>query len=152
MKKNKLVLLLSLPTLAFSLALTNLNNDFKVAKAAGTYSGGTGTETDPYIISKKDDVVSLRDNVNGGEHYSNTYFTMNDNITLDANWSSPIGVDSTNYFAGHFDGGDYTLNFSDSTMIEISNDNYGLFGYTIGATIENLVIAGDLQVKIKASN
>ena len=32
-----------------------------------TFSGGTGTEDDPYLISSSDDLKSLAESVNGGE-------------------------------------------------------------------------------------
>ena len=39
------------------------------------FSGGTGTENDPYLISSSDDLKSLATSVNNGEPYEGKYFS-----------------------------------------------------------------------------
>ena len=43
---------------------------------ASAYSGGTGTSSNPYLISNTDDLKELRDNVNKGTTYSGKYFKI----------------------------------------------------------------------------
>lgn len=77
------------------------------------YSGGTGIESDPYLISTPERLNQLRIEVNGGDAYENTYFKLsqdidlkdfdNDGTTSNGNFI-PIGASSTP-FKGYFDGG-----------------------------------------------
>ena len=71
--------------------------------AMPAYSGGSGTETDPWLISTVDDLKTLAGTVNNGEDYKDQYFILTDDIDLqNVSWT-PIG-DGTNDFCGTFDG------------------------------------------------
>ena len=50
-----------------------------------TFSGGTGTEDDPYLISSSDDLKSLAESVNSGEFYIEKYFELTQDIDLKGN-------------------------------------------------------------------
>nr|MBO6295658.1 hypothetical protein [Schwartzia sp. (in: firmicutes)] len=47
-----------------------------------TYSGGTGTEADPWLISTVDDWKALATAVNGGANYSGNYFKQTANLDM----------------------------------------------------------------------
>ena len=49
--------------------------------AMAEFGGGTGSESDPYIISTITHLRTLADNVNGNEHYSGMYFKVTENIS-----------------------------------------------------------------------
>lgn len=113
------------------------------------FSGGTGTENDPFIIG---DIVDLRDlsnYSNGGENlygytqeYMNTaYYRMvaDIDISIIKNWE-PIGNYATyeNRFQGKFDGENHRI---EGLSINNPNRDYqGLFGYVEGATIQSVIL------------
>lgn len=130
------------------------------SKAWAQYSGGNGSPGTPYKIASVTDLINLsKTQGDWGGHFIQTA-----NITFDANeqnvdwdndgsatWDvddqngfSPIG-NSTNKFTGNYDGQKYTI---DNLYINRTTDNYsGLFGYTNGATIQNLgIVDCDLTV------
>ena len=105
---------------------------------AQTYSGGSGTEYDPYLISSNADMVTLAVAVSNGTDYSkNKYFLLTQNLT---GINTEIGnstIDDAKAFQGVFDGGGYTI--GRVAAIE------GLFGNTNSATIINLVVNGNFS-------
>ena len=93
------------------------------------YSGGSGTESDPYLISSYDDFCALSTNVANGETYDSKYFLLTNNITTSATTWTPIGTYSTS-FDGIFDGGGHTLTFASEVtfgIIHASNTYSGFF-------------------------
>ena len=119
-----------------------------------TFSGGSGTEIDPYLISSSDDLKSLAESVNSGELYKGVYFELTQNIDLEGNeenqWT-PIGFYSTDSknksFCGIFDGKDNVIS---GLYISNSEDDiwtYGLFGYTENAKIKNITVKGCIKAK-----
>ncbi|MDD3040804.1 MAG: hypothetical protein PHO71_23480, partial [Bacteroides sp.] len=78
--------------------------------------------------------------------YTGAIFRMKNNIgtvtavTFAGTSQNPIGVSSSYYFSGIFDGNGYTLTVNNSRNVDYS----GLFGYTMYATIKNLSIAGSV--------
>ncbi len=117
------------------------------------FSGGTGTENDPYLISSSDDLKSLATSVNNGEPYEGKYFELTQDIDLEGNeenqWT-PIGIYSANEkpFCGIFDGKDnvisglYINENSDDAEIEYS---FGLFGnISYNAKVKNLTVKGEI--------
>ena len=100
----------------YSLVKSNVN---------ALYSGGSGTESDPYLISTYDDFCALSTNVANGETYDSKYFLLTNNITTNATTWTIIG-----YFAGIFDGGGNTLTFTNEvtfTNIRSGNTFSGFF-------------------------
>ncbi len=119
---------------------------FKASFAVG--SGGSGTSTDPFLISNLEDLQDLQKKVNSGTNYSGIYFKQTANIDMKniSSWT-PIGNYSaqTIYFAGNYNGDGYTIaNFT----INNSSMYQGLFGYCYGATVSNLRM---LNVNITSS-
>ena len=95
------------------------------------YSGGSGAESDPYLISSYDDFCALSTNVANGETYDSKYFLLTKNITTSAITWTPIGTSST-HFKGIFDGSGHILTFeSEVTFSKIEDSNsYSGFFYT----------------------
>jgi len=118
---------------------------------------GSGTETDPYLITNLDELILFRDSVNAGETKYNAtgvYVVLTADIDmLGENWT-PIGnttyngkyapVDTSKVFSGTFDGNDKVisnLTISKTVGGVDTQANVGLFGITgAGAVIKDLTI------------
>jgi len=99
----------------------------------GTYSGGTGTETDPYLISTAEDMQAIGANPGDwGKH-----FLLTADVDLSAytgtqfNIIGYYGASNNDPFTGVFDGNGHTI----SNFTYTISDNYeiGIFGYVKGA-------------------
>lgn len=93
---------------------------------------GSGTETDPYVILSADQLNVIR-------QAPDAHFILWANIDLEASvgWNQgtgwePIGNPSTP-FTGTLSGNGFTI--SGLTICRPRDDNQGLFGYTLGATV-----------------
>ena len=109
-----------------------------VSEKMPTYSGGSGTEADPWLISTVQDLQTLAETVNSGEDYEDQYFILTDDIDLqNVSWT-PIG-DGTNDFCGTFDGqGNTIFNVAIGTVEDpLQAEVFGLFG-SLSGTIQNL--------------
>jgi hypothetical protein len=49
---------------------------------ASSFDGGSGTESDPYLISNGAQLAKLAQDVNGGNNYSGKYFRLTADIML----------------------------------------------------------------------
>lgn len=81
---------------------------------------------------------TIRDRVNNdGQTYDGDTLRLNRSINLNDQLWTPIGISSSKYFAGTFDGNGYSIyNYT------IKDQTYsGIFGYTINAKISNLQIS-----------
>jgi hypothetical protein len=117
--------------------------------AAG-YTGGSGTSDDPYLISTAGQLAYLAQMVNGGEEYQGKHFKMTDNIDLQTQSWTPIGVKSEYFaFSGAFDGcGHQITNLAvNITGIADGTAYAGLFGYVrlSCASIVNLDVSGTVK-------
>jgi hypothetical protein len=102
---------------------------------AQTYSGGSGIEADPYLISSHADMQTLATAVNNNASYSiGKYFLQTQDITR---ITTIIGSNNSP-FQGIFDGGGYKITVS----IDTSASYVGVFGYINDAAIQNLSVAG----------
>ena len=118
------------------------------------FSGGTGTENDPYLISSSDDLKSLATSVNNGEPYEGKYFELTQDIDLEGNeenqWT-PIGIYSANEkpFCGIFDGKNKVISglyIKEDTNDEEIEYSFGLFGnISYNAKVKNLTIKGEIE-------
>ena len=109
------------------------------------FTGGGNLEIDPYIISTKEELIQLANDVNSGTNYSGKYFRLGNSIELTQQFY-PIGCSSSRYFAGNFDGAGYTISGLDVRGHADGSTSYvGLFGYTNGATIKNLTVSGTVS-------
>ena len=114
---------------------------------------GTGTESDPYLLSTAwelawlkamtiYDKVSSNNTDKGQYNIPSKYFKLNTNIfcTPDLNWK-PIGGSATT-FSANFDGGGnfiYGMNITKQ-----GSGHFGFFSDTDGANISNLTIKGTI--------
>lgn len=96
------------------------------------YSGGDGTEANPYKISSADELASLSELVNGGQNYEGKYFKLTEDIDLKGREWKPIGKEyGDGSFSGSFDGGGHSI----SNMNVNDIDNGGLFGTVKKASV-----------------
>ena len=141
-----------LPTVAFA-----ADNEGSTMPA---YSGGSGTQDDPWVISSVEDLQTLASTINDGKaaefdadctdtgdgilgNYHGYYFKQKTDLDLSSigNWD-PIGYsgDSKCYFAGHYDGGGHIISNAKSTG-KNDKDGFataGIFGWVEFGSVENL--------------
>ena len=171
MKVKRLVsLMLIMALLVCSLAVTAFASDGETG-----YAGGSGTATEPYLISNATQLNYFRDQVNSGayikdtdkENYKATYIyvKLTDDIDLNGEAWTPIG-NGSNTFRGTFDGdGHIVSNFKLTTPAsnlcvgtnaaytseyktsrEIStNDVYGFFATVDGANVSDSLVNGTVK-------
>ena len=112
-----------------------------------TFAGGTGTESDPYLISTARQLAGLAywTNISTSTTYnsSSVYYRQTADIDLSAYWWDAIGRSGSNYyFRGHYDGGGHTV--SGVFTQRGSTDAYsyqGLFGYVYGTSTNKAEIS-----------
>jgi hypothetical protein len=100
---------------------------FSINLSAQTFSGGSGTQSDPYKISTKADMEALAAAVEDWQSYSGKYFKLQNSLTGSNALTKCVSFD------GIFDGGGYE--------IELNNVVGGAFELR-GATIYNLSVKG----------
>ena len=126
------------------------------AKTEAQFSGGDGTQATPYLISSKDDLEELADSVSNSPQNGTVYdpdpknwsfgkyFLVTDNITDTIR--IPIGLGfSTNInraFQGVFNGNNKKITLGMNINQGSFNNNAGLFGSCLGATIINVIVDG----------
>ena len=99
---------------------------------AATYSGGSGTQADPYKISAAADLRTLT--TTSGDW--DKHFILTGSLDLAGPSLPPIGSTATYPFTGTFDGQGFTL--SNAVIYGTGVSFAGLFGYVTGGTISNL--------------
>lgn len=120
------------------------------------FPSGNGSEANPFQIADASDLNSIEDS---GCEDEDAYFVLVADIDLSDpdydNWD-PIGSDGSGYFMGEYDNrfdGQFDGNNFEISGLDISTDAYGyyenigLFGGIENATIENLVVSGDVSVE-----
>ena len=110
------------------------------------FSGGSGTEGDPYIIATPEQLAQLAIFVNSGNaDYNDKHYKINNDISLlnyqEGEGWTPIGGDYdgiNSYFQGTFDGNNKKI-----TELKINTNAtffVGLFGIIYNATVKNIGI------------
>ena len=122
--------------------------------AAQSFSGGAGTETDPYQISNAEDIKQLSYDVEYGQNnYAGMYFLMTNDIDMSGVTDyRPIGNNfdgDVHAFSGVFNGDGHKVFNLKAEWEDLGF--VGLFGIIMNARIENLTLAssniyGDLSV------
>lgn len=114
------------------------------------FSGGDGTEQNPYLITSPEDLMELSEEVEMNKNpYEGAYFKMTNDISMDGVKSfRPIGNDwgretsdptRIRPFSGIFDGGGFAVK-----NLEVNWPKHmfgGLFGIVKNATIKNLTLS-----------
>lgn len=115
---------------------------------AGTYGGGDGTISSPYLISAKIHLLELYATSNDWDKY----FIQTENIIFDSVDYLPGGTfynggagfqpigNVTTKFSGSYNGQNHTI--SNIFINRDNEDNIGLFGYTEEAKIAHLKVTG----------
>lgn len=121
------------------------------------YSGGSGTELDPWKISSVADLQLLANTINDGKaagfdadsanigNYYGYYFKQTTDLDLSsiASWD-PIGYSGGQdlYFAGHYDGDGHTISNAKSTGKKDTNgfSTAGVFGWVAFGSVKNLTV------------
>ena len=118
---------------------------------------GTGTSDDPYLFRTPEGLEDMRDYINGTGNFSGNahtgsgqFFGLANSINLggsESNQWTPIG-DYDKYinlkFSGTFDGGGHLISGLYINNNSANRQYYGLFGYVVGGTIENLGVNGSV--------
>lgn len=134
MRKKTIVLLTAF---CFCISLLGIQSS---GYAKYTFSGGgSGTSSDPYLLTNRFDLESLRMIVKNGA--AGLYFRLACDIDLELNLFEPIG-DAGHVFEGVFDGAGHSLTglYVHTNGIEGS----GLFGVVKNGSIQNLYVSGDV--------
>ncbi|MDR2971922.1 MAG: hypothetical protein LBU83_08350, partial [Bacteroidales bacterium] len=140
MKKNLQIFLSALCLCAFTY------------KATAQFSGGNGSENNPYIITTAAQLAQLATLVNAGDaNYNNKFYQLGNHIDL-SNYGSnfnngkgwiPIGKyvdETTNYaFKGNFDGSGYVV--QNLYINDESAGRVGLFGSVENGTLTSIVVS-----------
>ncbi len=113
-----LAMLLTVSSVAFALTLT-----------------GEGTKESPYLITDLASLKAFASEVNSGNSFEGKYVRLENDIKVDSSFT-PIGT-KTAPFSGYFDGNSKKL-----SSLSLKCDYAGVFGYTEGAEITSLTVAG----------
>lgn len=112
------------------------------AAVATGYSGGDGTQANPYLISTAAELVLLGNDAANSVCTAETYYKLTADIDLNNNPWNPIGLKETP-FKGHFDGdGHIVSGLSVLHDLMVGGTYGGLFGMARDAIFENLTIEG----------
>lgn len=104
---------------------------------------GSGTEADAYQISNAADLTALQTQVNeNGFSYTGKWFRLTNNIDLNNELWTPIGIDALHSFGGSLDGGGKTIS---GLKAETNGAWAGLFGsvrgtYGVPMTMRDLTL------------
>ena len=109
-----------------------------IASCSGTgttFAGGAGTTASPYQVATAAQLAGITG------AYLSCAFTQTADISLSAypTWT-PIGSASGTPFTGSYDGQSRTV--SDLTIANRASNGSGLFGYSDGASIANVIVSG----------
>ena len=119
---------------------------------ASTFSGGSGTKSDPYKISTAADLVQLSNDINNSTSrmYQDAYFEQTTDIDLKGIDFVPIGLDddSNHRFRGFYYGNNHTIS---NLTINGSYSNAGLFGYSYNAEYYNIRLVSPSITNTKTS-
>lgn len=102
---------------------------------------------DELVISDAEGFVDIKNGVNRGEDYRDTTILLDADIVFTASTLEEFGAigDYSSYFLGTLDGQGHTIS---NLVIESSTQDYfGLFAYSAGAVMKNIVLDGSCSVK-----
>ncbi len=119
---------------------------FAFGNVASRFSGGSGSEDDPYLISSAAELDELASRVNGGESFSGLYVLLTEDIDVSAisggSFTTPVGTESSP-FRGNFSGGGHTLSGLGVSAPDDAAPR-GLFGRIVGGSVRDLTVSSAL--------
>ena len=122
------------------------------AAEAPLFSGGTGTQQDPWLITSQADLIALAEFLNSGKaetfdteaagigNCHGYYFKQTADIDLTGVTWEPIGYSGGYYFAGNYDGDGHSITNAVSTG-KVDPEGFataGIFGWVAFGSVENL--------------
>ncbi len=137
---------------------------YPTSKPTTPFGGGSGSQNDPYLITKAQHLANLSYMINDGEKYKGKYFRMTRDIVLNDNMMSEDGkfnkANASSYtewktmgsmdmlqnykqFCGFFDGGGHTIyGVYQSYTVESESRKWHGFFYRVGdGIVSNLTIS-----------
>ena len=90
-----------------------------------------------YHIKDASQFISFANSVNNGNTYSSYTVFLDSDIDFTGKTMSPIGSSESRYFIGTLDGQGHTIS---NLKMTVSSQFAGLFGYTRGMTVRNVVV------------
>ena len=129
-------------------------NYWSLDDAAASYSGGTGTEADPYLISTPEELIRLcADAMVAGEVdssdmqkvFEGVYFKQTADIDLSRAYFNNLGIGVNAYFSGNYDGNGYAIkgykvNIESTDSLTDKKIGIGLFINVSDATLKNITM------------
>ena len=114
---------------------------YPAVNTSATYSGGDGTQANPYIIGSATDFAQFAKNTTS-KNYNDTYFKLDVDINLNNKPWTPTGS-----FAGAFDGQHHKIT---GLKVSIADSYVGLFSQIdarscLNASLSNLHVSGDVE-------
>ena len=94
-------------------------------------------------INNVEEFIQFKDNVNSGSSYDGTTVFLDSDLSFAGKEFEPIGTDS-NYFRGVFDGQGHVI--SNLAMTSSPTNYFGLFGYSEGLTIRNVILDSSCSI------
>jgi len=124
------------------------------AAEAPLFSGGTGTQQDPWLITSQADLIALAEFLNSGNAetfdteaagFGNCYgyyFKQTADIDLAGVSWEPIGYSGSYYFAGNYDGDGHSITNAVSTgKVDLGGcATAGIFGWVAFGSVKNLTV------------
>ena len=116
------------------------------------YSGGSGTQDDPWLITSQEDLIALAGFLNSGNAETfdteaagigncyGYYFKQTADIDLTGVSWEPIGYSGSYYFAGNYDADGHSITNAVSTG-KVDPDGFataGIFGWVAFGSVQNL--------------
>lgn len=105
--------------------------------ASSGFGGGTGSQSNPYLIYTAEQLAYLAQSTNAGTSYSGKYFKLMNNLDLNNREWTPIGYDDACSFKGNFDGNYHTIH---NLKLTGNREFAGLFGCVQDSIITRLGI------------
>ena len=124
-------------------------SDGTTSDSSATFSGGDGSESNPYQISCKADMIQYEVNINSyteigstGTYYSQAYYIVTKDIDMGGVTFTPIGLTDQTAFSGNMDFKNHIIvDYTPDTSTGISTDYGNLIGITSSPTISNYAAA-----------
>lgn len=105
---------------------------------------GSGTEDDPYLLSRSGDWAELAIYVNEGESFSGKHFRMTADFSCGGHMVGDMTGSTVYPFSGTFDGDGHWLHLYEGSGTDPKNEVTAPFRYLSGATIRHLNTDGEI--------